>query len=113
MCPNGEQEWMMSTQLFIDTVLINFTWELVPLPPRQKIVKSKWVFKIKTKMDGTLEQYKARLVVKGFTHVHGFDYDETFSLVIKHDSIQSIFARVATHDMHMIQYDVRTTFLYE
>jgi hypothetical protein len=44
--------------------------------------------------------------------VHGFDYDETFSPVIKHDSIQSIFALAATHDMHMIQYDVRTTFLY-
>jgi hypothetical protein len=37
------------------SLLVNFTWELVPLPPEQKIVKSKWVFKIKTKMDGTSE----------------------------------------------------------
>jgi hypothetical protein len=32
------------------SLLVNFTWELVPLPPGQKIVKSKWVFKIKTKV---------------------------------------------------------------
>jgi hypothetical protein len=49
---------------------------------------------------------------KAFTQVHGFHYNESFNPVIKHDSIRSIFASVATRDMHMIQCDVRIAFLY-
>ncbi len=37
---------------------------------------------------------------------------QTFNPVIKHDSIRSIFALLATRDMHMIQCDVRIAFLY-
>jgi hypothetical protein len=101
-------KWKAAMDVEYKSLLLNSTWELVALPPGWKTMKSKRVVKIQTKMDGTPEQYKAaRLVAKGFTQVHGFNYNETFNPVIKHDSIRSIFALVATHDMHMIQYDVR------
>jgi hypothetical protein len=32
------------------------------------------------------------LIVKGYTHVHGFYYNETFTPMIKHDSIWSNFS---------------------
>jgi len=34
---------------------------------------SKWVLKIKTKLDGTIDKFKIRLVVERFSKIHGVD----------------------------------------
>jgi hypothetical protein len=47
------------------------TWTTVLCPPGKNIVGSKWVFRIKQNADGSMEKYKARLVVHGFTQVFG------------------------------------------
>lgn len=39
----------------------------VPLPDGQKLVGCKWVFKKKISLEGSVENYKARLVVKGYS----------------------------------------------
>lgn len=42
--------------------------------PIEKVVSSKRVFHIRTKVDGTIDKYKARLVARGFTQIHDIDY---------------------------------------
>jgi hypothetical protein len=42
------------------------TWTLVPYPPRVHPITCKWVYKVKTRSNGSLERYKARLVARGF-----------------------------------------------
>jgi hypothetical protein len=42
------------------------TWDLVPYPPRARLITCKWVYKVKTRSDGSLERYKAHLVSRGF-----------------------------------------------
>ena len=48
-------------------LLQNDTWDLVPRPPRANIVFGKWIFKHKFRADGSLERYKARWVLHGFS----------------------------------------------
>lgn len=50
----------------IKSILINHTWQLVDLPPGNKPLGYKWIFKRKLKDDGTIDKYKSRLVIKGF-----------------------------------------------
>ena len=51
--------------------------DLVELPEDKKAISSKWVFKLKTITDSSVERYKARLVAQGFSQKFGSDYDET------------------------------------
>ena len=52
---------------------------MTDLPPGNKPLGSKWIFKRKMKPDGTIEKYKARLVVKGYKENEGLDYFDTYS----------------------------------
>ena len=51
------------------------------------------------------------MVVKGFTQVQGIDYIDTFSPVVKLNSIKLILALVAQYNLEAHQLDVKTAFL--
>ena len=59
------------------------------------MVGCKWIYKIKTHSNRSIERYKARLVVKGFTQEYEIDYEETFALV-SHISFVHALLAVAT-----------------
>ena len=56
------------------------TWDLVSLPPGVRPITCNWVYKVKTRSDGSLERYKARLMARGFQQERGHDYSETLLL---------------------------------
>ena len=80
----------------------NGTWELIDLPRGKTIVGCKWMFTVKYKFDGSLEQYKA-LVAKGFTQTYGINYLETFALVAKLNSIRVLLSLVANLEWSLQQ----------
>ena len=90
----------------------NRTWTLVKPPKNRPVVKCKWVFKTKTKPDGSLDKYKARLVAKGFTQKQGIDYSDTYSPVVRYESVRVFLAIVAAEDLDLVQFDVKTAFLH-
>ena len=95
-----------------NSLLENHTWDLVPLPSRRKLVQCKWVYRTKTTANGKITKQKARLVAKGFQQVHGIDYDETFALVEKLDSILLALSIVAIQGCEVHQIDVKNSFLH-
>ena len=87
----------------------NKTYDLVELPKGKKVLKNKWVFKLKKDGD-KLVKYNVRLVVKGFNQKQEIDFDEIFSLVVKMSCIQVVLGLVASLDLELEQLDVRIVF---
>lgn len=104
--------WEKAMDEEYDSLLQNNTWCLVDPPKNQSVIDNRWIYKIKRKPDGSVERYKARLVVRGFTQQFGVNYSETFSPVVRYSSIRAILAIAAARNMKLFQFDVKTAFLY-
>jgi len=78
-----DPNWHQAMNLEFDALLKNKTWKLVPSIEAENIVGCKWVFRLKRKADGSIDRYKARLMVKGFHQQPGVDFFGTYSLVVK------------------------------
>ncbi|CAI7881467.1 unnamed protein product [Closterium sp. NIES-54] len=90
------------------------TWKVVPIgvARNKTILTGKWVFRVKTKADGTIDKFKARWVVRGFDQEHGRDFTETFAPVSRHTSLRILLAIVAMKKKNLRQIDVANAFLY-
>jgi hypothetical protein len=95
-----------------DALQANHTWRLVPRPDRANIVTGKWVFKHKYNPDGSLDRYKARWVVRGFTQRAGIDFGETFTPVVKPATIRTVLTLIAGRRWPVRQLDVSNAFLH-
>ena len=84
---------------------------MVDLPFGRSIVGCRWVYKIKTKADGSVEWYKARLVAKGFTQEYGIDYEETFAPDACLASIRCLIVVAVVCHWPLYQMDVKNAFL--
>jgi hypothetical protein len=84
--------WQQTMKEELDALLKTSTWDLVDLPVGKSAIGCKWVYKIKTRSNGTVDHYKARLVAKRFTREYGIDYEETFALVARLSSVRTLFA---------------------
>jgi hypothetical protein len=52
------------------------------------------------------------VVGKGFSQQCGIDFDETFSPIMKYDSIRIVMVIVIVEDLDLTQFDIKTTYLY-
>ena len=51
--------WKEAINSEIESIMHNHTWEIVDLPLDAKTIGCKWIFKMKLKLDGSIEKYKA------------------------------------------------------
>ncbi|GJS59039.1 zinc finger, CCHC-type containing protein [Tanacetum coccineum] len=90
----------------MDSIMGNNTWVLVDLP-----LGCKWIIKRKLKVDGTIEKFKARLVIQGFKQKSRIDYFDTYAPVTRISTIRLLIAMTSIHNLIINQMDVKTAFL--
>ena len=73
----------------------------MPKPKDVKPISCKWVYKIKTRPDGSIERSKA----------YELYYDETFSPVAKIATVRILLALAASKSWNLWQMDVKNAFL--
>jgi len=84
-----DQRWREAMSREIHALETNETWDLTKLPPGKKALGCRWVYKIKYHSDGSVERFKAKLVVLGNHQVEGLDYNETYAPVAKMVTIRT------------------------
>jgi hypothetical protein len=93
------------------SIMKNDVWDIVLRPKEKSMVTSKWLYKFKHVVDGSIEKFKARFVARGFSQKEGIDYEETFAPVVRYTSIRATMAIAAKMGWKLHQMDIKTAFL--
>ena len=87
-------------------------WEIVRKPFGVKLIRSRYVYKLKKDWTGKVVKWKSRLVILGCNQVEGLDYGETFAPVAKATTFRLMVALAKVLKLHLHQLDVDSAFLY-
>ncbi|KAF7578672.1 UBN2 multi-domain protein [Pyrenophora tritici-repentis] len=91
--PKYGKQWKAAILEEIIALMENRTWEEVPKPKDANMVDSKWVFTVKTNLDGTVERFKARLVAR-----------------VRMDTLRLFMATVAAENLECFHFDIKNAF---
>ena len=104
--------WYDAMKLEYNALVLNNTWTLTDPLLCATIVGCEWVFRNKYNVDGSLQRHKARVVAKAFDQQPGFDFNETFSSVIKPTTVRVILSHAITSGWFIYQIDNNNAFLH-
>jgi Reverse transcriptase (RNA-dependent DNA polymerase)/gag-polypeptide of LTR copia-type/Integrase core domain/GAG-pre-integrase domain len=104
-------EWEKAIQSELAQLNQMGTWRLVEKPPNAIPIANKWTFVRKRNKAGEVVRFKARLVAKGCSQRPGYDYAETFSPVVRMDTIRAILALVPKMGLKICQLDIKGAYL--
>ena len=86
-------------------------WKIVRIPSGKRLIKCKYVYKIKRDFSGRIKKRKSRLVIQGFRQQES-DYNETFAPVVKGNTFRLLVALARTLGLDIQHMDVDAAFLY-
>ena len=108
-----KERWCESMNKEINDLLKHDTWTVInreDVPEKRKITKSKWVYKIKLNRDNSIERFKSRFVVCGYSQVKGVDYTHSFSATMRATSFRILLALAAGEKLKLEHFDVTNAF---
>ena len=107
-----DPNWVDAMKFELLALSLNNTLSLVPRNPTFHVIGSKLIFRLKYKLDGSIDRYKARLVAKGYDQQAGLDFHETLSHVVKHTTIKLLLSLAVCNHWCIHQIDISNAFLH-
>jgi hypothetical protein len=109
----NREEWIKIMKNENNSLLINEIWTFVNLSRNRRVLRDKWVYKIKRERHDEILRYKTRWVIREFEQVERLDYTKTFVSMIKSMSYKTMYVIIVVNDWEIEQMNVKTTFLYD
>ncbi|XP_040363426.1 uncharacterized protein LOC121049643 [Rosa chinensis] len=106
-----DDNWISAMQDELNQFTRNDVWYLVPRPSKCNVIGTKWIFRNKSDEKGNVIRNKARLVAQGYSQVEGLDFDQTFALVARLESVRLLLSVSCHLRFKLFQMDVKTAFL--
>ncbi|KAI3818794.1 hypothetical protein L1987_12612 [Smallanthus sonchifolius] len=106
-----KEDWVKAMKAELDSIVRNNTWTLTQLPPGNKAIGLKWVFKLKKDAKGNVTKHKARLIAKGYVQQKGVDFEDAFAPVARLETIRLLLAIAAKGNWLVHHLDVKSAFL--
>ncbi len=103
--------WQAAIKKELDALNERKTWEVVERPEGKPVLPLKMVMKIKSNADGSVDKYKARLVVLG-CHQDETQYEETFSPVVDFTTCRMLLTIAVLKKVYVPHIDITGSFLY-
>lgn len=106
--------WIHSINKEWNGIMANDTLDFVKrktMPPGANLMNSHFIFSIKTRIDGSIERFKSRLVADGNTQKHGVDYEAVFATVFKMTTFRMMLVLAARNDYGLWQLDIQQAFV--
>jgi Reverse transcriptase (RNA-dependent DNA polymerase) len=67
---------------------------------------------VKHTSEGNVDRFKTRLMVKSYTQTYSMDYEETFALLVKINTIRTLILCAVNFEWDLCQLEVKNFFLH-
>ena len=104
--------WKIAMERELEAFLRLDVLEMCILPHGTNLISCRWLFITKYNCDGSLNKYKSRLVARGFSQVHGLDFNELFATTVTMAALRIFIARAYQYKYHCHGCDIETLFLH-
>jgi hypothetical protein len=113
MNDSSREEWIKIMKNENNSLLINEIWTLINSFKDRRVLRDKWVYKIKREEHDEILRHKTRWMIREFEQVEKLNYTKTFVSMIKSMSYKTMYVIIVVNDWKIEQMNVKTTFLYD
>jgi hypothetical protein len=113
MNDSSREEWIKIMKNENNSFLINEIWTFVNFFKDRRVLRDKWVYKIKKEKHDEILRYKTRWVIREFEQVERLDYTKTFVSMIKSMNYKTMYVIIVVNDWEIEQMNVKIVFLYD
>jgi len=107
-----DPQWIKAMRDKLVALQANHTWTITDLPPGKIAIGCHWVYKIKHKLDDSIDHFKAKLIAKGFNQFEGLDFLDTISPIAKPIILSLLLTLTISNNCVIKQLDVKNAFLH-
>jgi hypothetical protein len=109
----NRDKWITIMKNENNSLLINKTWILMIAFKNKRVLRDKWVYKIKRNERNEILRYKTQWVIRNFKQIENLNYTKMFVLMIKLMNYKVMYVIIIVNDWNIKQINVKIVFLYE